>query len=89
MPYFLNYMYVKKSAGGPPFLRSWAVRPVGLRGWFWELEGHQFTLTPVSRPMLLWLLFNFRPSLVFIPKLRNYSLVLRGFKNGFVYSFFI
>jgi hypothetical protein len=60
-------MYVKKSAGGPPFLQygsaNWAAklgRQVGLCGLVWrvsrfvnELEGHQQTLTLVHKPMVL------------------------------------
>jgi hypothetical protein len=69
--------------GRPVGLHSWAGL-LGYAGWFGisglfsdlrkELEGHQQTLTPVSKPRLLWLLFrslNFRESLVYIPKLQN------------------
>jgi hypothetical protein len=63
----LNYLYVKKSAGGPPFLQYgpayWAAklgREVGLCGLVWrvsrfvnESEGHQQTLTLVCKPMVL------------------------------------
>jgi hypothetical protein len=81
--------------------------PSGLCGLVWrvsrffnELEGHQQTLTLVRKPMVLWLLFNFRKSLVYVPKLCNFAMhILQPlkssrlhpevgyvwFKNGFVF----
>jgi hypothetical protein len=55
-------------------------RQVGPCGLVWrvprfvnELEGHHQTLTSVRKHMVLWLLFNFRKSLVYVPKLCSFA----------------
>jgi hypothetical protein len=74
--YILNYMYVKKSCLGPPFSRSWA-----------SLLGCE-----LGRPIVMRGLTHVRESLVFVPRLCNYTkLILQPlkpwFQNGFVFLF--